>query len=82
MTHFEPANMFFAPGQTSRRLVIHGKNFVPLTDEMLCRVSFTDTLDEAVNAVYINNHTLACDVPEPPEYLERPLAALIEVSFN
>ena len=70
------------PLQKSRQLYVRGRNFVPLTNEMFCRVAFSDTEETVISARYINNHTLSCDLPAPPSTIPLPIAAPIEVSFN
>ena len=86
---FDPPNMYFElnaetqePILASRRLIVHGQHFVELTDEIVCKVQFTETESAAVVAVYINNHTVAFEAPAPPAGTVLPLVSPIEISFN
>ena len=59
-----------------------GENFVDVVDEMLCRVTFSADDSVELPATYVNNHTLACNFPQPPESVALPFGAVVEVSFN
>ena len=89
VVEFDPPNFHFmqhsetlSPIEAERELIIHGANFLDITDEMRCRVSFSETEQPESLARYINNHTLACPVPAPPSHVELPFGAVIELSFN
>ena len=80
---FSPPNMHFID-ETPRTVTILGNNFLPITDEIFCRLEYPSASLDFVEipAIYVNNHTLECDLPAPPTSEPLPLAVTIEVSFN
>jgi hypothetical protein len=64
-----PQNIYFAPDQedTTRRVFVLGTNFLPLKEEIYCKLTF-DTVEKEFKGVYVNNYTIACDLPHPETY--------------
>jgi len=50
-------------------------------NNLICRVEFPDQPQQFVGE-FINNHTVACDVPPPPATLPLPTVLTLSVSFN
>ena len=78
---FIPQNVYFFPDQTSRRVNVRGQHFLPVANNLICRVSFPGQIAEFVG-VFINNHTIGCDIPPPPLSMPLPTILNLTVSFN
>ena len=82
LTNFVPENVWFHPPDTSRKVLVFGQNFLPLTESIVCRLQFENATKTFVG-VFVNNYTIQCNVPPPP--IEPKITAFsvpLSVSFN
>mmetsp|Transcript_28699 Transcript_28699/g.27687 ORF Transcript_28699/g.27687 Transcript_28699/m.27687 type:complete len:776 (-) Transcript_28699:2828-5155(-) len=75
-----PPNLYIPTTATyDTTLMIIGEGYLPLENMIKCKLEFS-TGDQIVDATFINNHTVSCDVPAPPASVTLPYSLVIEIS--
>ena len=57
ITNCVPENVWFHEPDTSRKVVVYGHNFLPLTENIVCRLQFVN-LNKTFPGIFINNYTI------------------------
>ena len=82
LTNFVPENVWFHAPDTSRKVLVFGHNFLPLTESIVCQLQFQNAT-KTFAGVFVNNYTIQCNVPPPPVYPDTTAFSVpLSVSFN
>jgi hypothetical protein len=82
VTEIDPPNLYIDPTSTSNTPVyVHGNNYLPILGKLKCLLK-APSGNLIVDATYINNHTLECDIPPPTSSWTLPYSMVIEVSSD